>query len=76
MESWVFYLIAAVLLVLIPFMPALVRIRIRLLRWIHWYSLADLLENHFENWVLVFRVVVFVLSVVLVLFGWRSDIAG
>lgn len=75
MDSWWLYLIAAMLLVLIPFMRPLVRLRIRVLRWLHWNWAADLLENHFDNWVLVFRVLVFVAVVVFIVIGWRMTAA-
>lgn len=52
--------IAIVLLILIPFMPKLLRLRIRVLRWFHWNWAANLLENHFQTWVLIFRIVVIV----------------
>lgn len=68
--NWLFFLIAFVLLVLIAFMPKLVRIRIRVLRWLHWGWAANLLENHFRNWVLVFRIVVAVAAVAFLYIGW------
>ena len=62
--NWLFA-IAILLLILIPFMPKLVRLRIRVLKWLHWNWAANLLENHFQAWVLIFRVVVVVVAAVL-----------
>lgn len=36
MVTWLFYGIAVLCLILIPFTPSLVRIRIRILRWLGW----------------------------------------
>jgi len=65
--TWLLLAIALLLLVLIPFAPNLVRIRIRILRWLHWNWAANLLENHFRGWVLFFRIVLFVIAAVLIL---------
>lgn len=66
--NWLF-VIAIVLLILIPFMPQLVRIRIRILRWLGWSWAANLLENHFQTWVLIFRVFLIVAAAVLLYIG-------
>jgi hypothetical protein len=66
--NWLF-VIAIVLLILIPFMPRLVRLRIRLLRWLHWSWAANLLEKHFQTWVLVFRIVLIVATAVFLYIG-------
>ena len=68
--NWLFFVIAFVLLILILFMPKLVRIRIRVLRWLHWGWAADLLEIHFQTWVLTFRTVLIVAAAVLLYIGW------
>ena len=66
--NWLF-LIAIVLLILIPFMPKLVRLRIRVLRWLGWNWAADLLENNFHFWVRVFRIVAIAVAVVILFIG-------
>ena len=52
--------------------PKLVRLRIRFFRWIHWTWAVRVLEEHFERWVLVKRIVLLGLAVVLFLFGVAS----
>ncbi len=70
--NWLFFVIAIVLLILIPFVPQLVRLRIRVLTWLHWNWAANLLENHFPAWVLFFRIALFVIAAVLFFFGWTQ----
>jgi len=69
MYSWLF-VIAILLLVLIPFAPTLVRLRIRILRWLHWNWAVNLLESHFQGWVVFFRIMLFVIATLLLYFGW------
>ena len=73
--SWVFFVIAIVFLILTVFMPNLLRLRIRILRWLHWNSFADLLENHFQTWVLIGRIVLIVAAAVCVYFGLAFSIS-
>ena len=68
--NWLFFVIAFVLLILIPFMPQLVRLRIRVLRWLRWGWAATLWEDHFQTWVLPFRPVLIVAAAVLLYIGW------
>jgi hypothetical protein len=65
--TWLLLAIALLLLILIPFAPNLVRLRIRILRWLHWNWAVNLLENHFRGWVLFVRIVLFVVAAVLIL---------
>ena len=44
-EFIVMTLAVPLLLILIPFMPKLVRLRNRVLRWLHWSRAANLLGN-------------------------------
>ncbi len=67
MLTWLLLAIALLLLILIPFAPNLVRLRIRILRWLHWNWAVNLLENHFRGWVLFVRIVLFVVAAVLIL---------
>ena len=59
-------------LILIPFAPALVRLRIRFLRWLNWNWAVNLLESHFQGWVVFFRIVLFVIAMVLIIIAWRG----
>ena len=46
MDTWLPFVIAILLLILIPVVPKLLRLRVRFLRWLHWDWAANLLENH------------------------------
>jgi len=49
--------------------PKLMRLRIRFFKWLHWTWAARVIEEHFEGWVLVLRIVLLVLAVALLFFG-------
>jgi len=72
MDSWMFFAIGVLFLVLIPFVPQLVRLRIRILRWLHWNWAVNLLERHFQGWVSFFRIFLFVLAIVMLAIGWSQ----
>ena len=63
------FALAILALILIPVAPKLVRLRIRFFKWIHWTWAVRVLEEHFERWVLVIRIVLLVLAVALLFFG-------
>ena len=69
MYTWLLFVLAILALVLVPFAPSLVRLRIRFLRWLHWNWAVNLLESHFQGWVLIFRVILFVIAVLLLYIG-------
>jgi len=64
---------AVLLLILIPLAPRLMRLRIRILRWLHWDWAVNLLEKHFDVWVWMLRIVLFVIAVVLLRAGWVTE---
>ncbi len=70
MDSWILYALAGLLLVCVPFMPKLLRLRIRFFRWIRWEWAARTLEDHYIGWCLTHRVVFLVLAVLLIYIGW------
>lgn len=72
MVTWLLFAIAILALVLIPFAPDLVRLRIRFLRWLRWNWAVNLLERHFQAWVVFFRIVLFVIAVLLLYIGWTQ----
>jgi len=72
MYTLLFFAIAILFLVLIPFAPKLVRLRIRILRWLRWNWAANLLESHFQGWVMFFRIILFVIAAVLFYIGWTQ----
>ena len=59
-------------LILIPLAPKLVRLRIRILRWLHWNWAANWLEKHFDGRVLFSRIILFVVAAVLLYAGWED----
>lgn len=69
MNMWLL-IIAIVCLVLIPFAPHLLRLRVRILRWLRWHWAADMIEGHFQGWVLFARILLLVIVAVLVYIGW------
>lgn len=71
MYNWLL-VIAILLLALIPFAPALLRLRIRILRWLNWNWAVNLLENHFQGWVVLFRILLFVVAILLFYFSWNQ----
>jgi hypothetical protein len=68
----VLFALAILSLILIPLAPVLVRIRIKFLRWLHWNWAVNLLEKHFNGWVLLFRMILLVVAVVLFCAGWED----
>jgi hypothetical protein len=68
MYTWLLFIFAIVVLILIPFAPQLVRLRIRFLRRLHWNWAANLLENHFQSWVVGIRTILFVIAFVIAAF--------
>ncbi len=74
MEPLLFFVFAVLFLVLTFLAPQLVRLRIRVLRWIHWDWAANLLEDYFDRWVWFFRFVLLILSAILFVLGWRGPI--
>ena len=70
MTSWLLLLLSVLALLLIPWVPKLVRLRIRFMRWIRWEWAAKLLEDHFDAWCVFFRVALFVVAVALAYAGW------
>ena len=75
MSTWLLFALAALLLILIPLAPKLMRLRIRIFRWIHWNWAANLTEKHFDGWVLILRIVLFVIAAVLLYTAWE-DLRG
>ena len=63
------FVAVAVLVALATVAPKLMRLRIRFFKWVHWTWTVRVLEEHFERWVLVIRIVLLVLAVALLFFG-------
>lgn len=61
--------LAILALILIPFVPSLLRIRIRFLRWVHWDWAANVHEKYFEGLVLGIRIGLCMVIMVLLYLG-------
>ena len=72
MNTWSPSAIAILSIILIPVVPKLLRLRLKFLRWLHWDWAANLLENHFQAWVLFARIALFAIAVVTVLVAVRA----
>ncbi len=72
MSTGLLFALAILSLILIPLAPNLLRLRIRFLKWIHWNWAVNLLERHFQGWVLLFRIILFVIAAMLFYAGWAS----
>jgi hypothetical protein len=69
MDTWLLFALLILALALVPFAPSLVRLRIRFFRWLHWNWAVNLLESHFQGWVVFFRVILFVIASILLYIG-------
>ena len=72
MYTWLLFVVAVLFLILIPFAPQLVRLRIRFLRWLHWNWAVNLLESHFQGRVLFVRIILFFIAAVFFYIGWTQ----
>ena len=72
MFSALFFALAALCVILIPFAPQLVRLRISIMRWLNWNWAVNLLESNFDGWVTFFRIVLAVLAVMFLAIGFEG----
>lgn len=70
--SILLFALAILALILILYAPGLVRLRIRILKWLGWKWAVNILEKYFDHWVVFVRVVLFLISVVLFSLGWED----
>ena len=68
MYTWLLFIFTIVVLILVPFAPQSMRLRIRILRRLHWNWAANLLESHFQSWVVGIRTILFVIAFVIAAF--------
>ena len=68
----VLFTLAILFVILIPFAPQLVRLRIRIRKWLGWNWAVNLLEKHFDGWVLLTRIVLLAIAAVLFYLGWED----
>ncbi len=69
MNTWLLFVLAILALILVPFAPSLVRLRIRFLRWLHWNWAVNLIESHFGGWVMFVRIILSVIAALLLYIG-------
>lgn len=69
MYTWLLFVLAILALILVPFAPNVVRLRIRFFRWLHWNWAVNILESHFQGWVVFVRMILFVIAALLLYFG-------
>ena len=72
MGGWLLFSFGILCLILIPFAPELMRLRIRFFRWVHWTWAVSVLERHFRRWVLFFRIVLLLIAALLLSVGWAE----
>jgi hypothetical protein len=73
MDKQSYYLIiAAILFVLIPLVPHMLRLRIKVLRWLHWNWLADRHERHLGGLVTAVRIIFLAIAVYLVWLAFNN----
>ena len=68
----VIFALAIFLLILIPFAPTVILLKIRIFRWLGWNGAFNLLEKHFDRWVLFARVALLAIAVFLLYIGWED----
>ena len=67
MDTWLPLGFVLFCLVLIPFARKLVELRIAILKKLHLDWGVQIMEAHFDGWVMFFRVVLFVIAGILIL---------
>ncbi len=70
MNNWLHILLATLALVCVPLTPQLLRLRLRFFRWLNWTRAGDLLENHFQSWVILVRIALTVIALGLFYLAW------
>ena len=71
-QNILFFMMAALFLCLIPLVPRLLNLRIRVLRFIHWNWLAELHERFFDRLVVIIRVMMSIGVFILLFFGVKG----
>ena len=61
--------LAILALILIPFIPELLRLRIKFFRYVHWRWAVDVHEKYFDDLVISIRVGLLLVAAVLIYFG-------
>ena len=69
-EFLLFLLITAIMIILIPVSPRMIRFRIKVLRILKWNSLADFHERHFAQIVTIARTVIVLIVILLMVLAF------
>ena len=69
-ELLLFLLITAIMIILIPVSPRMIRFRIKVLRILKWNSLADFHERHFAQIVTIARTVIVLIVILLMVLAF------
>jgi len=73
MSDWLLVVIIAIVaLGMIPLAPQILRLRIKVFRWMHWYRWADWFESHLRGLVFGLRVTLALIGVVLLFSAWQK----
>ena len=72
MGGWLLFAFGILFLILVPFAPQVVRLRIRIHKWLHWTWAVNVLERHFQRWVVFFRILLFLIAAFLLSVGWAE----
>ena len=65
-ELLLFLFIAVIMIILFPFVPRMIRFRIKVLRILKWNSLADFIEKHFAQSVIIVRTLIVLIVIFLI----------
>ncbi|MHC4500989.1 MAG: hypothetical protein ACYS21_17960 [Planctomycetota bacterium] len=66
-ESVYYFIVAAVLLALIPIVPKMIAFRIRVLHFLRWKSLASWHERNFRGFVIGVRLIMVAIALTLII---------
>ncbi len=72
MNNWPLLAVAILFLILIPFAPALVRLKIGFLRGLGWNWAVSFAERHFDARVMLVRIILVAIAAVLLFVGWTQ----
>ncbi|MBU8933975.1 MAG: hypothetical protein KOO62_08195 [candidate division Zixibacteria bacterium] len=71
-ETIYYFIIAAILVALIPIVPKFLCLRIKILRFLRWKSLADWHARHFGGLVIAVRAIMGVIAIVVLILGIKG----
>ena len=65
-----YFVLAGVMLVLIPIIPTMMHLRVRILRALHLKALAAWYERHFEGLTLAVRIIIAIIALIMLALGF------